>query len=316
MGGLLLSLVGPLLAQSSPTVSVLKSAVPDPVLTDSDLTYTLVVRNNSSIDIKSATMTDPLPADTTFVSLSVASGWSCTAPSVGGGGLVSCSLAPFPPGDANFTLVVHVSPDLAGGSSLTNTATLDVIANGRPESAVGTAVVGVRSPATLSATKSVTGNPVAGAVVTYTLVLTNTASHAQGDGAGPELTDTLPAELTLVSASATSGIATTAGNTVQWNGSLAASESVTLSILARVNDVPGGTVIANQASFVYDADGDGTNETAGLSDDPATATAVDPTAFVVQLSLAAIPTLNLWGLGLVAALLMLAAWRRLGVRAR
>ena len=131
----------------------------------------------------------------------------------------------------------------------------------------------------------------------------------------PVLTDS-PPELTLVSASASSGLVTTAGNSVQWNGPLAAGESVTLSISASINTVPGGTVIANQAPLAYDADGNGTNEAAGLSDDPATAAAPDPTAFVAQLPLASIPTLDVWGLVLVTGLLALAGWRRLVERSR
>ena len=46
-----------------------------------------------------------------------------------------------------------------------------------------------------------------GGTVTYTVTLTNTGTGAQADNAGNEFTDTLPAALTLVSATATSGTA-------------------------------------------------------------------------------------------------------------
>ena len=43
--------------------------------------------------------------------------------------------------------------------------------------------------------------------ITYTVVLTNAGPNTQSDNPGDELTDVLPASLTLVSASATSGTA-------------------------------------------------------------------------------------------------------------
>src|SRR6185369_6795933 len=75
--------------------------------------------------------------------------------------------------------------------------------------------------ATVAATKSVSGTFLVGGTVTYTVTLTNNGTGNQGDNAGHEFTDTLPAGLTLVSATATSGTAGTSGNTVNWDGSLA-----------------------------------------------------------------------------------------------
>ena len=43
--------------------------------------------------------------------------------------------------------------------------------------------------------------------MTYTVTLTNNGTDAQADNAGHEFTDVLPAGLTLVSATATSGTA-------------------------------------------------------------------------------------------------------------
>ena len=68
-----------------------------------------------------------------------------------------------------------------------------------------------------------TGTFQVGGTVTYTVVLTNNGTGNQADNAGNEFTDVLPAGLTLVSATATSGtaVATVGTNTVTWNGSLA-----------------------------------------------------------------------------------------------
>src|SRR5262249_28054704 len=63
--------------------------------------------------------------------------------------------------------------------------------------------------ASLTATKAVTGGTLQpGGTVVYTVTLTNTGNGASFDNPGDELTDTLPATLTPVSATATLGTAT------------------------------------------------------------------------------------------------------------
>jgi uncharacterized repeat protein (TIGR01451 family) len=119
--------------------------------------------------------------------------------------------------------------------------------------------------------------------VTYTITLTNTGSATQADNSGHELVDALPSTLALVSASATSGTAAAdlPANTVTWDGSLASSGSVTVTIHATVQPtVALGTTIANQATIHYDADGNGANEASTLTDDPGKPGANDRTSFV------------------------------------
>ena len=79
----------------------------------------------------------------------------------------------------------------------------------------------------VSGTKTASGNLIASGNVTYTVVLSNTGNGAQADNPGNEFTDVLPAGLTLISATATSGtaLATVASNTATWNGSIAAGGS-------------------------------------------------------------------------------------------
>ena len=295
-------------AQPVTAVSIQKTDAPDPVNNDGDLTYTLTANSNVARDVDGATLSDTLPAGTTFVSMTPPTGWSCATPGVGAGGTVSCSAAPFPQGDGVFSLLVHVAPNVAGGTILTNTATIEVDDSGRAGSASATATTQVLSPAALSATKATSGTP--GATVSYAIVLTNGSAHPQGDNPGPELSDALPAELTLASASATSGVVSTSGNTVTWNGALAAGATVTITVTATVHVFSNGTVIANQATLAYDADGNGTNEAAGVSDDPATAAAGDPTTFAAALPLAAVPTLDAWGLFGAMVALAAAGWHR------
>ena len=169
----------------------------------------------------------------------------------------------------------------------------------------------------VTGTKTATGNPAAGQNITYTVTLTNSGCAAQGDNPGNEFTDTLPATLTLVSANSSSGTITTAGNTVNWNGAIPAGGTVTITIVATiVNGTPTGTTINNQGTISYDANGDGTNDTTTVTDNPATPAGGDPTPIVVAGgAILDVPTRSDFGLAalclaLTGAALMLMRRRR------
>lgn len=144
--------------------------------------------------------------------------------------------------------------------------------------------------AAVSATKTVAGTFAPSGNVTYTVTLTNSGTASQADNPGDELTDVLPATVSLISAVASSGtaVANPGTNTVTWNGSLALlGGSVTITINATIAPTAAGVVISNQGTFNFDADNDGTNESSALTDDPGTAGPADPTAFF-----AACPTIT------------------------
>jgi uncharacterized repeat protein (TIGR01451 family)/fimbrial isopeptide formation D2 family protein len=292
--------------------SLVKTDGPDPVQAGADLTYTLTASNTGPSVAANAALSDPLPAGTTFVSLSAPAGWSCTTPAVGAGGVVSCGIPAFTPGSAVFTLVVQVGATVPGSTVLSNTATLgSSTPDATPGDTSSEATTTVISPAAVSGTKTVGGTLSQGGTVTYTVVLANGGPAAQGDNPGDEFTDVLPAGLTLTGATATSGTATAtlATNTVTWNGVILAGQSVTLTIDATVN-APTGTTISNQGTIAYDADGFSTNEASALTDDPAVAGGADPTDFVVAQAFdPAIPTLDTVGLAVLALLLAMGgAW--------
>jgi uncharacterized repeat protein (TIGR01451 family) len=135
----------------------------------------------------------------------------------------------------------------------------------------------------LSATKTVSGNFYEAGTVTYRIVLSNHGRTLQPDAAGAELTDVLPAGLALTGATATAGTAATnpATRTVTWNGSLEAGASVTITITAMIQAGTLGSTLTNQATLAWDADADGVNEAAGVSDDPGAAGSADATAVTV-----------------------------------
>ncbi len=137
--------------------------------------------------------------------------------------------------------------------------------------------------ASLSATKQVAGGLFEGGSITYTVVLTNNGLTTQPDAAGDEMLDVLPAGLTLTGASATAGTAAAdpANRRATWNGSLAPGASVTVTIQATIQPGTRGATLSNQALLAWDADGDGANEAAGVTDDPAGAGSGNPTVLTV-----------------------------------
>ncbi|HKQ63212.1 MAG TPA: HYR domain-containing protein [Candidatus Polarisedimenticolaceae bacterium] len=110
---------------ASNDLSVDKSDSPDPVVTGSDLTYTLQVGNAGPTASGAVTLTDVLPSTVAFQSLAAPAGWSCTTPAVGTTGSVSCARAELAGGATDtFTLVGRVGCSVADGTPLVNAATI------------------------------------------------------------------------------------------------------------------------------------------------------------------------------------------------
>ena len=293
----------------APELALVLADTTDPVTIGQSLTYTIDV-TNALPSATTPTLTFPLPAGLGFTSLVAPGGWSCTTPAVGAGGTISCSAASLGVGLTTFQVTTQVATSWAAGATINATASLAVDDSGRPVVATDDEATGVRAPASLAATKSVAGDFTAGGFITYTLVVTNAGPGALLDLPGDELSDTLPASLDLVSASADAGtaVAVTASNLVTWNGTIPAGGSVTVTITARILASTGAS-ISNQATIAWDGDGDGaSNEATGVSDDPGTAAGGDPTSFTVATaqSVIEIPTLDAAGLALLALLLALA----------
>jgi uncharacterized repeat protein (TIGR01451 family) len=122
----------------------------------------------------------------------------------------------------------------------------------------------------LRAAKTVAGQGSEGGTVTYTIMISNTGIGPSTDNPGDEMTDALPAGLTLLDASADTGTAAVdlPANRVTWNGALPAGGTATVTIHARVGGGMFPGVILNQATLSFDADDNGTNESAGVSDGP------------------------------------------------
>ena len=288
---------------------------PDPVVAGTNLTYTITVNHSGTSAATTVSLSDTLPGGTTFVSLSSPAGWTCTTPAVGAAGTITCTIATFNGGAATFTLVVAVNAATSGGTVLTDTAT--IAASGTDptpadNTASTTTTVQGAAGGQVTASKGVTTTGVPGSNVTYTIVITNGMTHAQTDNPGNEFTDVLPSQLTLVSASATSGtsVATIATNTVTWNGAIPIAGSVTITIVATINANASG-IVSNQGTASVDADGNGTNESA-VNTSAVNGTAGSPTTFVIAApaAIGSVPMLSPLMLVALALLLCLATLRR------
>ena len=166
---------------------------------------------------------------------------------------------------------------------------------------------------TVFGTMSVEGGTYVGGTVTYNARITNIGATATTDNPGNEFTDVLPSTLALVSASATSGaaVANLGTNTVTWNGGIPAGGSVDIRIVATVLPAAAGTSVSNQGTISFDSDGNGTNDTTVVTNDPATAAGSDPTSFAATANLV-VPTLSTWALLVLAVGLAFVAVRRIG----
>ena len=239
--------------QPKADLSATKADSPDPVTAGANLTYTLTVANAGPASAATASLSDPLPAGTTFVALASAAGWSCTTPPVGSGGTVSCTNPVMGLGNAIFTLTVNVAPSVAAGTVLTNTATASAATlDPNPGNESGTATTTVAAAADLAVTKADSPDPVtAGANLTYTITAANAGPS---NAATASLSDPLPTGTTFVSLASAAGWSCTtppvgSGGTVTCtNPSMAVGNAIFTLTVNVAPSVPAGTVLSNTAT--------------------------------------------------------------------
>lgn len=109
------------------------NSAPGSVTTGSTLTYTITVTNNGPDVSAETTLTDTLPLGTTFNAVSVTRG-SCTAPPVGGTGVVTCSLLTPLNSGQGFTVTLTVNVTASSGKTITDTAAVTSRIRGYPGS--------------------------------------------------------------------------------------------------------------------------------------------------------------------------------------
>ena len=298
---------------TSPDLALTKTG-PATAVAGTTITYNISVNNLGGASATSLSLTDAIPAGTTFVSFTAPGGWANTTPPVGGTGTVT-STNPLlaAASTANFTLVVAVGASVASGATVTNTASV-AATSADPNLANNTATVvtSVSTSADVSITKSGPPNASPGSNATYNITVTNVGpSNAQA----VVMTDPLPAGTTFVSELQNTGPAFVCVNpAVGANGTvscsiatLAAGATATFTIVAKLSGSAAvGSVISNTAA-VASATGDPT---------PANGSSNAGTVVGLPGGLQPVPALSEWMLALLALLLVSAAGyavrRRLG----
>ena len=152
---------------SSADFSLTITDSPDPVATNSSLTYTITVTNNGP-DATTSTLTDVLPAGVTYVSATPnPSGGSNCAQAAG---TVTCTLASLNSGSSNVVTLV-VTPTTAGTKTNTPSVT-GLLPDGTSGNNSATATTTVQTPGTtISESGGATNVTEGGATDTYTIVL-------------------------------------------------------------------------------------------------------------------------------------------------
>jgi uncharacterized repeat protein (TIGR01451 family) len=222
-------------AAGSGDVQVTISNSPNPVSPAENYTYTVVASNNGPAAATTDSVSIPLPAGTTFQSLTPPVGWSCATPAVGSNGTITCTIASFAAGaSATFSPVVQVSPATAAGTTLTcnasiTTASTDSIPGNN--SASTTNLVVARTSADVGIVKTDSPDPVGvGQFITYRLTVTN-----NGPAVATNVTtnDPLPATVNFISANPSIGSCSGTTTIVCGLGTLAVGNSQFVDVIVQ-----------------------------------------------------------------------------------
>ncbi|MCP4664934.1 MAG: DUF11 domain-containing protein, partial [Deltaproteobacteria bacterium] len=207
---------------------ITKGDAPDPVVAGTGVSYTLTITNNGPSDATGVMASDTLPAGLSFVSAP-----GCAA----AGGLVICMIGNMAAGDG-IALTINATVDPGVTGTITNLAgvTGNETDPNLPNTVTETTAVVAETD--LTVTKGDSPDPVAaGTVLTYTLTVAN---QGPSDATGVVATDTLPPEVSFVSAAA--GCAAAGGVVTCTIGNLAAGGSAALTLNAAVDPAVTGTI--------------------------------------------------------------------------
>ncbi|MEK6375529.1 MAG: IPTL-CTERM sorting domain-containing protein [Acidobacteriota bacterium] len=279
-------------------VSVTKNGPPT-ANSGTNITYTIAVNNAGPSPAPSTTLTDNVPANTTFVSLNQSGPlFSCSTPGAGGTGTISCSNASFPAGSpTTFTLVVNVNPSTPAATVITNTANVSsggTDANNGNNTATATTTTGAAPTDTGIVKTAAPGLRATGQPITYNITVTN---NGPTFAFGVTVTDILTG-VTFGSATPSQGSCSGTTTIICTLGTLAPSTTATIALNATLGPTPGP--VSNTATVTI-SNGD-TNPANNSS-----------TVLVTVIDSALIPTLSPSALAMLAlamAALALLALRR------
>jgi uncharacterized repeat protein (TIGR01451 family) len=194
------------LVSASADLRITKTDSPDPAIAGGILSYVLSVANLGPSSARDVTVSDTLPGQVSFVSASIGGGSGVCSPLAGSPTVVTCSLGDIANGGTrSITIQTNVSPSVANGTVISNTAT---VSSPTPDPVAGnnsaTAQTTVNTQADLWIDKTgveLTGNP--SRTIRFTLAVFNKPGCEADDAlscgnGGPSdaqnivVTDTLP----------------------------------------------------------------------------------------------------------------------------
>ncbi len=236
-------------------VAVTNSAAPNPVVAGSNITYTQQFTNSGPQDAVNATLNEPIPANTTYQSYSIAgasaSGWNCTTPAVGAIGTISCTnsdVSSGANGAAVFSVQVNVDPGTASGTQIADTVS---VASGTNDpnltnnSATAVVIVADVNSADLSITETASPNPVQpSGTLTYTVTVSDAGPASASSVVWNSATPASTAFGSVTYFSGTTGWTCSPTSISCSIGTLAPGTSTTFKVTVTVNSnaVPGTTI--------------------------------------------------------------------------
>jgi len=249
----------------------------------SNVTYTQVITNLGPVATTAgtATLTQAVPANMNFRSMTPPAGWTCATPAVGGTGTITCTANAGTSialnGTATFSLVMQVNASTPSGTDIPDTVTAsagNVVPGLTTNSATATVLVANANSADMAIVKTAAPNPVSqGDNLTYTLAVTN---NGPASATNVTVMDTLPTAVTYVSATTTAGTCSEAGGTVTCLlGTMANAGTATVTILT-VAGTPG------TASNTATVSADQTDPNPGNNSSTQTETIAAPTSVQLQ----------------------------------
>lgn len=230
---------------------------PAGALPNSDVAFTLVVNNASQNAAQNVSLSDILPGDMTFVSITQDSGpaFNCASPPVGSGGAVTCTNATLANGtSASFTLGGHIPGNAQPGASYQNSATVTSANDPTSENNTAFATVFI-STTDLGIMKSGPNNAAAGGFIVWTIFV---SSGGPVSVSNASFNDSLPSGTTFFSLMQNTGPAAVCtlppvggtGSVSCTFATLNPGDSAQFTLVTKVNqNVPNGTVISNTATI-------------------------------------------------------------------
>ncbi len=231
-------------------LSIAKSDVTDPVVAGGTVQWVIMVSNNGPSDAANVTITDPLAAE--FTLLSVDDTTNCTTAS----NTVSCTYANVANGETVAVLVTaQVDSSVADGQTLLNFATAESDSSAPVSDTEGTTAI---RESDLVISKTSDTEVVAGTTQDYVIEVTN---NGLSDADNVVVTDVLPAGLTLVSDTIAACTALGAtGSALECDlGTVTAGQTVTFTLTVYVDDLAGTQASNNVVVDSDSADPDPSN---------------------------------------------------------